>query len=101
MLVCGIKGANLKVNTIKILGIHFSYNNKLNMEKNFFTAISNIQSVLKIWRIRNLTLEGKIIAFKTLPLSEIVHLCLTSVVRKQIIEEIEIYRKISFGTEKL
>ena len=31
--VCGIKCVNLKVNTIKILGIHFLYNNKLNMEK--------------------------------------------------------------------
>ena len=33
--VCGIKCLNLKVNTIKILGIHISYNNKLNMEKKF------------------------------------------------------------------
>ena len=31
--VCGIKCVNLKVNAIKILGIHFSYNNKLNMAK--------------------------------------------------------------------
>ena len=31
--VCGIKCVNLIVNTIKIHGIHFSYNNKLNMEK--------------------------------------------------------------------
>ena len=38
--------------------------------------------------MRNLTLEGKIIVFKTLALSKIVHLCLTSVVPKQIIEEI-------------
>ena len=30
--VCGTKCVNLKVNTIKILGIHFSYNNNLNME---------------------------------------------------------------------
>ena len=59
--VCGIKCVNLKVNTIKILGIHFSYNNKLNMEKHFLTAISNNQNVLKIWRLRNITLEGKII----------------------------------------
>ena len=32
---CGIKCVNLKINTIKILGIHFSCNNKLNMEKKF------------------------------------------------------------------
>ena len=72
--VCGIKCVNVKGNTIKILGIHCSYNNKLNMEKNFLTAISSIQSVLKIWCMRNLTLEGKIIVFKMLTLSKIVHL---------------------------
>ena len=91
--VCSIKCVKLEVNTIKILGIHFSNNNKLNMEKNFLTALSNIQSVLKIWRMRNLTLEGKIIVFKMLTLSKIVHLCLTSVVPKQIIEEIENIQK--------
>ena len=63
------------------------------MEKDFLTAISNIQNVLKIWRKRNLTLEGKIIVFKTLALSKISHLCLTSVVPKQIIKEIENIQK--------
>ena len=58
------------------------------MQKNFLTAISSIQSVLKIWRMRNLTLEGKIIVFETLALSKIFHLCFTSVVPKHI-EEIE------------
>ena len=63
------------------------------MEKKFLTAISNIQNVLKIWRMRNITLEVKIIVFKTLTLSKIVYLCLTSVVPKQIIEEIENIQK--------
>ena len=93
MAVRGLKCVNLKVNTINILGIHFSYNNKLNIEKNFLTAISNIQSVIRIWRMKNLTLEGKIIVFKTLALSKIAHLCFTSVVPKQIIEEIENIQK--------
>ena len=75
MTVCGIKCVNVKVNTIKIFAIHFSYNNKLNMIKHFLTTLSSIQNVLKIWLMRNLTLEGKIIS---------------SVVLKQIIEEIEI-----------
>ena len=63
------------------------------MEKNFFTAISNTQNVFKIWRMRNLTLEGKIIVFKTLALPKLFHLCPTSVVPKQIIEEIENIQK--------
>ena len=91
--VCGIKCVNLKVNTMKIPGIRFSYNNKLNTEKNFLTAITNIQNVLKIWRISKLTLEGKVIVFKTLALSNTVQSCLTSVVPKQTIKEIENIQK--------
>ena len=91
MAVCGIKYVSLKANT-KILGIHFLYNNKLNMEKNFLTAISNTQNVFKIWRMRNLTLEGRIL-FNTLALSKIVHLCLASVLPKQVIKEIENIQK--------
>ena len=82
MAVFGIKCVNSKVNTIKTLGVNFSCNDKLNMEKNFLTAILDIQNFLKTWRMRNLTLEGKITVFKTLTLSKIVHLCPTSVVPK-------------------
>ena len=88
--VCGIKCVNVKVNTIEILGIHFSYNNKFNMEKKFLTPMSNIQNVLKKWRMRNLPLEDKkVIVFKMFALSKIVYLCLTSVVPKQITDKIE------------
>ena len=34
--------------------------------------VANIQPVLKLWKLRNLTLEGKILIFKTLALSEII-----------------------------
>ena len=95
VIVCGIKCVNVKVNTIKVLGIHFSYYNKLNMEKNFLAAISNIQSVLKIRSMKNLTLEGKIIVFKTLALSKVVRIGFTSVVPKQIVEEIKSTPKIN------
>ena len=43
--------------------------------------------------MRILTLQGKMIVFKTLALSKIVHLCLTSVTPKEIIEEIEKIQK--------
>ena len=63
-----MKCFNLKVNTINIFGIHFSYNDKPNMDKIVLTAVSNIQNVLKKWCVRNLTLEGKIRAFSALAL---------------------------------
>ena len=56
---------DLKNDTLKILVAHFSYNKKLKEERNFYTTVTNIQRVLKIWKMRNLTLEGKIAIFKT------------------------------------
>ena len=48
---------------IKILGIYFSYDQKIKGEKNC-SIISNIQGVLNLWRMRNLTIEGKMVVFK-------------------------------------
>ena len=70
--VCGMRCVDLKNDTLKILGTHFSYNEKLRQERNFYTTVTNIHRALKIWRMRNLTLEGKIVIFKTLTISKIV-----------------------------
>ena len=67
--VCGMKCINLCNDTIKITGIHLSYNEEKQNEKDFFESITKIQ---KVWQIRRLTLEGKIIVFKTLEISKIV-----------------------------
>ena len=64
--VCGIQCADLVLDTIKILGTHFSYNEKLKEERSFCLIIANIQRVLKLWKLRNLTLEGRILIVKTL-----------------------------------
>ena len=63
--VCGIQCADLVLDTIKILGTHFSYKEKLKEKRNFCLIIANIQRVLKLWKLRNLTLEGKILISKT------------------------------------
>ena len=64
MAVCGMCCVDLKNHTLKIIGIHFSYNEKLKEEKTVYTTVKNIQRVLKIWKMRNLTLEGKILFLK-------------------------------------
>ena len=51
---------NLTKNSVRILGIHFSFNKKIEIEENFIELIKKIESVLKIWTIRNLTVQGKI-----------------------------------------
>ena len=79
--------------TIKITGIHFSYNKKKRNEKNFLDSITKIQNVLKFWRMRRLALEGKIIVFKTLAISKIISLSLISKVPTEIISELERIQK--------
>ena len=67
-----------KKSTVKIVGVHYSYNKKLENEKNCKNHLQKNETVLKIWRMRNLTLAGKIKIFKTLAISEIIHLQLPS-----------------------
>ena len=52
-----------------------------------------MQNVLNLWRMRNITLEGKVIIFKTLALSKIVYLTLITSFSKQLIEEIQKIQK--------
>ena len=47
------KSVNLRKESIKILLVHLSYNEKLQNELNFCTTIKNICNVIKLWRIRH------------------------------------------------
>ena len=67
---------NLNGQTVKILGIHFSYKKMLEAEKNFNIFIAKIENVLKVWRMRDLTIEGKIVIFKSIAISKVVPLVL-------------------------
>ena len=53
-------------------------------------SITNMQNV---WRMRNITLEGKIITFKTLALSKIAYLTLITSFSKQLFQEIQRIQK--------
>ena len=52
-------------------------------------TITKIQNVLKIWRIRSLTLEGTITVFKTLAISKIAYLSVVSKNPTEIIVQLE------------
>ena len=86
---------DLKNDTLKILDTHFSYNKKLTEEKTFYTTVTNIQRVLKKWKMRNLTLEGKIVIFKTLAISKIVFQSLVTPVPRHIVNGLEKIQKAS------
>ena len=86
--LCGMKCVDLTAESIKILGVHFSYNKKLQNDLNFCDTVKNISKVLRLWRMRNLSLEGKITIFKSLAVSKIVYLALFIPIPKNIIDEI-------------
>ena len=78
MALCGMNCIDLTEDAIKILGIYFSYNKKLELEKNFLNHIAKIQNILKLWKLRNLTIEGRIVVFKSLAISKLIHLALVT-----------------------
>ena len=78
---------------MKITGIHFPHNKEKQNEKSFLESITKIQNVLKVWQMRCLTLECKIIVFKTLVISKIVFLSLILEVPTEIISELERIQK--------
>ena len=45
-------------------------------KKKILETITKIQNVLKVWQLHHLTLEGKIIIFKSLEISKMVFLLL-------------------------
>ena len=98
---CGLKSLYLTKESIKILGVHIYYNKKLQDDINFCTAVKNIYNVIKLWRMRHLSLEGKITFFKSLAISKIVHLASLTIVPKNIIEELnEMQKKFLWSNKK-
>ena len=82
------KSINLTADTIKFSVVHFSYNSTLKVLNNFFDTVKSIQQVLHFWNRRMLSLEGRIIIFKTVAISKIVYLTLT-VIPNSLIEELQ------------
>ena len=87
--VCGMRCTGLCNEAIKILGTYFSYNSRIKEECNFLKIVSNVQSVLNLWRYRNLTLEGRIVVFKSLAISKIVFQALIAPVPTHVIKALE------------
>ena len=70
MELCGMESIDLIKNSVKILGIHFYYNKKIENEENLIKLIMKIENILKILRTRNLTVQSII--------SRIIHLVLVT-----------------------
>ena len=81
--------------SIKILGVHMSYNKKLQDDINFYAAAKNICNVIK------LTLEAKITTFNSLAICKLAYLALLAIVPKNIMEELnEIQKKFLWSHKR-
>ena len=73
----------------KNFGTYFSYSRKIKEECNFLKIVSNVLSVLNLWRYRDLILEGRIVVFKSLAISKIVFQALIAPVPTHVIKALE------------
>ena len=90
---CILKSVNLTTDTIKIVGVHFSYNVTVKVQNNFLDTVKIIQQVLCFWNSRMLSLDRKIIIFKTLVTSKIVYFTFLTVIPRSLIEELQKIQK--------
>ena len=104
LALCGMKCINLNNDVIKILVIKicYSYDKKLENEKNYLNRITKCQNVLNTWRMRNLSLLGKISIFKILAFSKIIHLALVTSVPSSANDFLnKIQKNVLWGTKSV
>ena len=66
----GIKWPN---EPIKALGIYYTYDQKLLLEKNFIERLDSIKNLTRIWSSRGLSIYGKITLIKSLLIPKFVY----------------------------
>ena len=57
-------------------------------QKNYYDAVTSIYGILKLLRIRNLSIEGNIVVFKTLAITKLIYLALLAVITNPITDEV-------------
>ena len=57
------------------------------MKRTLLSLLKKLR-IIKIWRIRNLTVQGKTTTFKTLTISKVIHLALVTNVLEVVIDQL-------------
>ena len=86
------KWININCNAIRFLGIFNSYDT--DREKlNFLDNLKSIKEILNIWKHRGLSLAGRILIFKSLALSNVLHASTMKCPSKQVVDQLNIMRR--------
>ena len=74
---------------MKVNGLYISYDNDTVWKRNFEKVLNSVESQLRSWSVRNLTLMGKIQIFKTFGLSQILFIASTNLFNKSEEKQLE------------
>ncbi len=75
--------------SLKILGIHISHDSELMNLKNFDEKLEKMKKKLNFWKMRDLTLYGKVLLIKTYGISQLLYVSSVLNVPRGIIDEAE------------
>ena len=89
-----MKSISLTKESTKDLGIHISYNKKIEDDLNFSKTIKKLCNAIKLWRMRKISLEGKIWIIKPLAISKFVHLTIIKKISNTVTEGLKQIQKL-------
>ena len=88
---------NLVKDKIRILGTYISYSKQLANQYNFVNVTTDTKNILSIWRLRGLSLAGRIQIFKASVLSKAVFICTMKRCSEKFVDDLNVIKKILFG----
>ena len=96
----GIKWPN---ESIKALGVHYTYDFKLLHEKNFIERLGIVKKLTNIWSSRGLSIYGKVTIIKSLIIPKLVYISSLLPTPKGIIQELNrlLFNFLWKGTDKV
>jgi hypothetical protein len=75
--------------SVKVCGITFSRDESISYKENVINKIDKMEKKLTLWRMRNLTLQGKILIAKTFGLSQLIYSMRAITINKKEIKTID------------
>ena len=84
---------DLMVNAIKIIGVYYSHDENFEKQKNFINLVLKIEKLIRLRRMWNLSITGKITVLKTPAVSTIVRFALVKVIPNSVILELDKIKK--------
>ena len=73
---------------VKYLGIYLTKNKYQSEQLNWFAKLEKVRSILKFWKMRNLTIYGKVVILKSLIISQFVYVSSVLPFPRKIITEL-------------